>query len=100
MILHEDAFLLITVVATDTNAADELIDVAMMFLSLFLSLYIPSTKRDGPIHHQSSAPAPRGHSRWTQWERGNHMSDDFMVDDFNIRHSSQRGYTLESLNSQ
>lgn len=33
-------------------------------------------------------------------EAGNHMSDNFMVDDFNIRHSSQRGYTLESFNSQ
>lgn len=33
-------------------------------------------------------------------EAGNHMSDNFMVDDFNIRHSSQRGYSLESFNSQ
>lgn len=33
-------------------------------------------------------------------EAGNHMSDNFMVDDFNIRRSSQKGYSLESFNSQ
>lgn len=33
-------------------------------------------------------------------EAGNHMSDNFMLDDSNIRHGSQRGYTLESFNSQ
>lgn len=36
------------------------------------------------------------------WQKGrwNIRSDGFMVDDFNIRSSSQWGYTLESFNSQ
>lgn len=33
-------------------------------------------------------------------EAGNHTSDNFMLDDSNIRHGSQRGDTLESFNSQ
>lgn len=52
------------------------------------------------INQQPSPPTTYGHSGPDTMAVGNHMSDDFMVDDFNIRHSSQRGYMLESFNSQ
>ncbi len=67
--------------------------------SLPLSVFLHS------VHYRLSNPsaaiftATHGHSGWTQWQ-WEITSDDFMVDDFNIRHSSQRGYTLESFNGQ
>lgn len=68
-------------------------------LLLLLRLHSLSTKESV---QSISSHLPR-HSRTLGPDTmavGNHMSDDFMVDDFNIRHSSQRGYTLESFNSQ
>lgn len=61
----------------------------------------PSARLDGFYHFSGgNLPSFLWTFRLDAVEAGNHTSDNFMLDDCNIRHSSQRGYTLESFNSQ
>lgn len=88
----------------DRNRCCRLIDRCSNVTTLGLShsllkLYILSTKET--VQSTSShLPFFLWTFRLDTMAVGNHMSNDFMVDDFNIRHSSQRGYMLESFNSQ